>query len=127
MKTDDAVAGSGLAGDTGCRPAGPAAQRAASGRLYRHHRRRHRRKRGGAADDGRAWTATATAPSTPTGTLTRAQFCKMAVEAMGNGDRGGPATRNYTIFPDVKSSHWAAGYINRGRQALPPAARRGTA
>ena len=47
----------------------------------------------------------------PTGTLTRAQFCKMAVEVMGQGDRV-PIYKNYTIYPDVKPSHWAAGYIN---------------
>lgn len=47
----------------------------------------------------------------PTGTLTRAQFCKMAVEAMGQGDRVN-IYKNYTIFPDVKPGHWAAGYVN---------------
>ncbi len=47
----------------------------------------------------------------PSGTLTRAQFCKMAVEAMGQGDRVN-IYKNYTIFPDVKPGHWAAGYIN---------------
>ena len=47
----------------------------------------------------------------PTGTLTRAQFCKMAVEAMGEGDRTN-IYKNYTIFPDVKPGYWAAGYVN---------------
>lgn len=47
----------------------------------------------------------------PSGTLTRAQFCKMAVEALGQGDRVN-IYKNYTIFPDVKPGHWAAGYIN---------------
>ena len=47
----------------------------------------------------------------PTGTLTRAQFCKIAVEVLGQGDRVG-AYENYTIFPDVKSGHWASGYVN---------------
>ncbi len=47
----------------------------------------------------------------PSGTLTRAQFCKMAVEVLGQGDRV-IIYKNYTIFPDVKPSHWAAGYIN---------------
>ncbi len=47
----------------------------------------------------------------PAGTLTRAQFCKMAVEAMGEGDRVS-IYRNYTIFPDVKPGYWAAGYVN---------------
>lgn len=47
----------------------------------------------------------------PSGTLTRAQFCKMAVTAMGQGDRVN-IYKNYTIFPDVKPGHWAAGYVN---------------
>jgi len=47
----------------------------------------------------------------PSGTLTRAQFCKMAVETMGQGDRVA-VYKNYTIFPDVKPSHWASGYVN---------------
>ena len=47
----------------------------------------------------------------PTGTLTRAQFCKMAVEALGQGDRAN-IYKNYTIFPDVKPGYWAAGYVN---------------
>ena len=47
----------------------------------------------------------------PNGTLTRAQFCKMAVIAMGLGDEE-PLYRNRTIFPDVRSGHWARGYIN---------------
>lgn len=47
----------------------------------------------------------------PTGTLTRAQFCKMAVEAMGQGDRAS-IYKNYTIFPDVKPGYWASGYVN---------------
>lgn len=47
----------------------------------------------------------------PNGTLTRAQFCKMAVTLMGRADEE-PLYRNRTIFPDVKSSHWARGYVN---------------
>lgn len=47
----------------------------------------------------------------PSGTLTRAQFCKMAIEVLGQGDRAG-SYENYTIFPDVKSGHWASGYVN---------------
>ena len=47
----------------------------------------------------------------PGGTLTRAQFCKMAVIMMGRGEEE-PLYRNRTIFPDVRSSHWARGYIN---------------
>ena len=47
----------------------------------------------------------------PNGTLTRAQFCKMAVVLKGDGDQE-PLYRNRTIFPDVRSTHWARGYIN---------------
>lgn len=46
----------------------------------------------------------------PDGSLTRAQFCKIAVTAMGISDVS--AYASYTIFPDVKHTHWAAGYIN---------------
>ena len=42
--------------------------------------------------------------------LTRAQFCKLAVTAMGITDVS--AYKSYTIFPDVKQGHWAAPYIN---------------
>ena len=47
----------------------------------------------------------------PNATLTRAQFCKMAVLLKGDGDQE-PLYRNRTIFPDVRSTHWARGYIN---------------
>lgn len=47
----------------------------------------------------------------PNGTLSRAQFCKMAVVLLGRENEE-PLYRNRTIFPDVKSSHWARGYIN---------------
>ncbi len=47
----------------------------------------------------------------PNGTLSRAQFCKMAVVMMGKKGAVGQY-QTYTIFPDVRSSHWAAGYIN---------------
>lgn len=41
--------------------------------------------------------------------VTRAEFSKMAVLAMGDkGVSGG----EFTIFPDVKNTHWAAPYIN---------------
>ena len=43
--------------------------------------------------------------------LTRAQFCKMAVVMMGNKGLVNQY-KTYTIFPDVRGSHWAAGYIN---------------
>ena len=47
----------------------------------------------------------------PNGTLTRAQFCKMAIVMLGKADQVN-IYKNYTIFPDVKGSHWAAGYVN---------------
>lgn len=46
----------------------------------------------------------------PNGQLTRAQFCKLAVTALGVSDVS--AYENYTIFPDVPTTHWASGYIN---------------
>ncbi len=46
----------------------------------------------------------------PNSALTRAQFCKLAVTALGFTDVS--AYGSYTIFPDVKSNHWAAKYIN---------------
>ena len=42
--------------------------------------------------------------------LTRAEFCKLAVELMGNGDKVA-AQMNRTVFQDVPSTHWARGYI----------------
>jgi len=47
----------------------------------------------------------------PNGTLTRSQFCKMAIHAMNKQDQLGLYS-TVTVFPDVKPSHWAAGYIN---------------
>lgn len=47
----------------------------------------------------------------PGGTLTRAEFCKMAVDVMDKGDLE-PAQRNRTIFLDVGPRHWARGYVN---------------
>ncbi|HHT17475.1 MAG TPA: S-layer homology domain-containing protein, partial [Papillibacter sp.] len=47
----------------------------------------------------------------PNDSLTRAQFCKMAIILLGRGDEE-PMYRNRTIFPDVTSTHWARGYIN---------------
>ena len=47
----------------------------------------------------------------PGDTLTRAQFCKLAVLAEGNGDQvTGSAYR--TLFSDVPASNWAAPYVN---------------
>lgn len=47
----------------------------------------------------------------PAGTLTRAQFCKMAAYAMNAQDLVGQY-RAVTVYPDVKPSYWAAAYIN---------------
>lgn len=47
----------------------------------------------------------------PDAVLNRAQFCKMAVYAMAGENELG-LYRTVTVFPDVKPSHWAAGYIN---------------
>ncbi|NLT58929.1 MAG: S-layer homology domain-containing protein [Clostridiales bacterium] len=44
-------------------------------------------------------------------TLTRAQFSKMGVLCLSAGDRA-LLYQNYTIFPDVRSGHWATGYVN---------------
>ena len=56
----------------------------------------------------------------PDGTLNRAQFCKMVIQATGSErDLGRYAAM--TVFPDVKPSHWAASYINlaaRGRKII---------
>ena len=46
----------------------------------------------------------------PGRSLTRAEFCKLAVTAMGIDDASPYAS--YTIFPDVRASHWAARYVN---------------
>ncbi len=47
----------------------------------------------------------------PSGTLSRAEFCKMAVCILGKRDME-PAQRGRTIFTDVGPSHWGRGYIN---------------
>lgn len=46
----------------------------------------------------------------PNRPLTRAEFCKLAVTAMGIDDASPYAS--CTIFPDVRASHWAARYVN---------------
>ena len=46
----------------------------------------------------------------PNRPLTRAEFCKLAVTAMGIDDASPYAS--YTIFPDVRASHLAARYVN---------------
>lgn len=47
----------------------------------------------------------------PNASLTRAQFCKMAVYALNGADELGRYS-TVTVFPDVKPSYWAASYIN---------------
>ncbi len=47
----------------------------------------------------------------PDARLTRAQLSKLAVAALGANDQT-ELFKDYTIFPDVKSSHWAAPFIN---------------
>lgn len=46
----------------------------------------------------------------PDRALARAEFCKLAVELMGNGDKVA-SQMNRTVFQDVPSTHWARGYI----------------
>ena len=46
----------------------------------------------------------------PNGTLTRAEFCKMAVLAAGFTEVS--LYSSYTIFPDVLASEWFAPYVN---------------
>lgn len=46
----------------------------------------------------------------PNTNLTRAQFCKIAMTSLGITSVD--AYKNFTIFPDVKNTHWAAAYIN---------------
>lgn len=43
--------------------------------------------------------------------LTRAQFCKMTVVFLGR-EAETKQHRNRTIFPDVRATHWASGYVN---------------
>ena len=47
----------------------------------------------------------------PSGTLSRAEFCKMAVSALDRADEE-LAQRGRTIYFDVGPTHWARGYIN---------------
>ena len=51
----------------------------------------------------------------PTGTLSRAEFCAMAVRALDRADEV-PAQEGRTIFKDVPSTYWARGYINVASQ-----------
>jgi len=47
----------------------------------------------------------------PDATITRAEFCAVAIRALGLEDAAGYAA-GATIFPDVPATHWASGYIN---------------
>ncbi|MBO4915597.1 MAG: S-layer homology domain-containing protein [Oscillospiraceae bacterium] len=47
----------------------------------------------------------------PDDSLTRAEFCKMAILLQGRGDEAARYASR-TIFPDVPASYWACGYIN---------------
>lgn len=51
----------------------------------------------------------------PNDPLTRAQFCRLAVDLRGEGDKAATYER-YTYFTDVKGDHWARGYINYASQ-----------
>lgn len=52
----------------------------------------------------------------PGAPLTRASFCKMALEAAGRGKEA-LAQKNRVVFPDVTASHWALGYVNAASSA----------
>ena len=43
--------------------------------------------------------------------VTRAEFAKILVEALGIGNAA-RAAQGKVIFPDVPASHWASGYVN---------------
>ncbi len=47
----------------------------------------------------------------PGETLTRGQFAKIAIYMLGKEDQVATASQK-TLFSDVTSSHWAAGYVN---------------
>ncbi len=53
----------------------------------------------------------------PNESLTRGQFCKMVVYAQDGASQLGLYS-TYTIFPDVRPTHWAAGYINMASRGL---------
>lgn len=48
----------------------------------------------------------------PNALLTRAQFCKLAVLASGSTGTSASSYSYKTLFSDVTSKHWAAGYVN---------------
>lgn len=47
----------------------------------------------------------------PSGSVTRAEFAKMAVVSLGKEDEA-DLVKNSTMFSDVETGYWAAGYIN---------------
>jgi len=47
----------------------------------------------------------------PNGSVTRAEFAKMVVVAIGEDDEA-ELLKGSTIFSDVQKNHWASGYIN---------------
>jgi len=47
----------------------------------------------------------------PAGSVTRAEFAKMAVVSLGKEDEA-ELVKNSTVFSDVEQDYWAAGYIN---------------
>lgn len=49
--------------------------------------------------------------------LKRAEFCKMAVVLLGK-EAEVPLYKNFTIFMDVKASHWAIGEVNLAARSL---------
>ncbi len=51
----------------------------------------------------------------PGSSLTRAEFCKMTIELQQRGDQA-MHYRGRVIFPDVRASHWAIGYVNLASQ-----------
>lgn len=53
----------------------------------------------------------------PETSLTRGQFSKMAVYAQDGSNQLGLYS-SYTIFPDVRPSHWASSYINMAARGL---------
>lgn len=53
----------------------------------------------------------------PGGTLTRAEFCKMAVYLKGDAAKVAQYSK-LSIFPDVPGGHWAAGYVNYSVRVL---------
>lgn len=61
----------------------------------------------------------------PYAQLTRAEFSKMVVMLIGKGNEA-MRYRTVTIFPDVRVSHWAAGYINLAVRQTEPKLLAGT-